>query len=556
MKKYQIEVINKASYKYLILIFLAAITLRVYWLLTQTFVIESEGAEYASIARNLLQGNGYIGSLVGGTQLLFPPLYPILIAACSLMTGNFETAGRFVSVTFGSFLVLPIFFISLRIYGKRVALIAATIVAFHPLLIALSASISSEAPFLTLVMGGMYWGLRSLQLERVKDNILSGVCFGLAYLTRPEAILYPISLVLVISLVTLADTEKFKKAVLAFGVLLFSFALLAAPYVIFLSIHIGQIRIEGKSAINYAIAQRMNLGMSYTEASYGLSEDLREEGPILNPNIFIRSSSPPTDPQAIIPYILAAAARNIGPLFGFLRSRSFGDIILLSLVLFGLCRRAWRPQRLMYEGVLLLSVALHVGLLLSVYPMYRYMFPLLPFLILWTAKGIDELCGWARSTAANVRCRFLPSPKSIEAWVRFMLIVSLLTFSATGVRDVYDFDQAKAKYLSVKDAGLWLGQYRSGPKRIMDVEAIISYYAEGSLLSFPFAQSLTSLRYIEAKSPDFIVLKGHQVGSRPYMEEWIRNGIPDGRAELIYEKGDALEEKIIIYRWKLGQIGQ
>src|ERR1700730_4980766 len=71
-----------------------------------TGAIDADGAEYASIAQNLLSGNGYVGLATKGTQLIFPPLFALLIAGISLMTKDAEMAGRILSVTMGALVVL------------------------------------------------------------------------------------------------------------------------------------------------------------------------------------------------------------------------------------------------------------------------------------------------------------------------------------------------------------------------------------------------------------------------------------------------------------------
>jgi hypothetical protein len=78
----------------LLLILLLAFSLR---LLTARFLtgpIDSEGAEYARIAENLLSGNGYVGIATPGKELMFPPLFPLLIAAVSLLTHQSEAGLR------------------------------------------------------------------------------------------------------------------------------------------------------------------------------------------------------------------------------------------------------------------------------------------------------------------------------------------------------------------------------------------------------------------------------------------------------------------------------
>src|ERR1700730_1645897 len=119
----------------LLLILLLAFTLR---LLTARFLmgsIDSEGAEYARIAENLLNGNGYVGIALPGAQLMFPPLFPLLIATVSLITHQSELAGRLVSVSMGTLLVLPVYFITLHLYERKVAYVAALLTACHPVLV-------------------------------------------------------------------------------------------------------------------------------------------------------------------------------------------------------------------------------------------------------------------------------------------------------------------------------------------------------------------------------------------------------------------------------------
>ena len=540
---------NLAPYLALILMFAAG--LRLYWVFTQTHVIEGEGAEYASIARNFLKGKGYVGSLGEGPQLLFPPLYPLLIAAYSPLTGDLETAGRLVSVTFGTLLLLPIYFICRRIYNRKVALMAAMLTACHPLLVRLSASVYSEAVFLTLVMAGSYWSLQSLRLRRIKDSVCAGACFGLAYLTRPEAMGYP--LLLVISLLTLSvfGGRQLKRATLLSGIVLGSFLIVALPYMLFLSLQVGQFRLEGKSNLNYTIAERMNAGMSYGEASYGLSKDLKEEGPVLNPNTFIKSSGfPRTSLGGIIQNVIASAKRNVEPLYGILFCSAFGSPILFLLVAVGLFRIPWSAQRLTSEGFLALCLGFQIAVLIAMNQlMFRYAFPVLPFLIVWAAQGLGEMGNWAKRTQMTITANGLLGSGMVDRAARTLLLVATLGLSGYGSRAIGEFELAESKYQGVKDAGLWLDRYAPGPKTIMDVEPIISFYASGTLFSLPFSDSSTCLRYIEGKAPNFIVLKGREINSRPFIAGWLKDGIPSGRAKLIYQAGDTLEDQILIYRW-------
>jgi hypothetical protein len=58
----------------LVLIFLAALIVRVLCAVIFSGEIDTEGAEYARIAQNIVAGKGYVGIATEGTQLFFPPL--------------------------------------------------------------------------------------------------------------------------------------------------------------------------------------------------------------------------------------------------------------------------------------------------------------------------------------------------------------------------------------------------------------------------------------------------------------------------------------------------
>src|SRR6185295_8160674 len=153
-----------------------------------------------------------------------------------------------------------------------------------PTLIALSASVYSEALYLTLLTFGLCWLLRTAESGgRIGASVAAGVFFGLAYLTRPEALVLAAPL-LVLLVVRGAVVGTGHRMIVAAGSVLLVLLVLAAPYVAFLSVNAGQLRWEGKGTIIYAIGQRMSSGLSYREASYGIGEDLREEGIHLRSN--------------------------------------------------------------------------------------------------------------------------------------------------------------------------------------------------------------------------------------------------------------------------------
>ena len=239
------------SWVLLSLIVAAAFAVRVgalaYW---QTGAIENEGAEYARLAENLRNGAGFVGIAMPGTQLSFNPLFPLLIAAASFVTGNYEWAARLVSLVLGALLPLPVFGIASRLFNRRVGLIAALLTVLHPLLVNLSFTALSEGPYITLLMSAVYVGVRALNHSSIKMWSLVGAAFGLAYLLRAEAVaLFLIAVVFAFTATKGGTAVKCKLAVAAIGV----FLVLALPEVILIYRSTGKVLLEGKSTMFFAV---------------------------------------------------------------------------------------------------------------------------------------------------------------------------------------------------------------------------------------------------------------------------------------------------------------
>jgi len=242
------------------LIVVGALAIRVAAALTwwRPGAIGQEGAEYARIAENLRNGLGYVGIGTPGTELIMPPLFPLLISLSSMFTGDYEWAGRLVAIVLGAALPLPVYGIASRLFDRPAAITAALIAACHPLFIGLSISVLSEGPYATLLLSAVYAVLRALDdRSTTKDWCLVGATFGLAYLTRQEAVA-PLLIAVFFALVATPGTRvlKCKRGMAA----LVAFFVLASPQIAILYRATGHLRLEGKSAINFAIGSRMLAG--------------------------------------------------------------------------------------------------------------------------------------------------------------------------------------------------------------------------------------------------------------------------------------------------------
>jgi len=542
----------KQSLRYhvpLLLIILLALLVRLVWASLFAGPINTEGAEYASIAQNLIAGKGYVGLATEGEELMFPPLFPILIAVTSYLVQDCFAAGRLVSLAMGTLLVLPVYFISNLLYDRKVANVSALIVALHPLLITVSSQVISEGPYMTLLMAAVYWSLRALKYSRPRDFSSAGSFFGLSYLMRPEAFMYPLLTIAFIAF-TNRNHQRRLQIALGSGLLLTTFLVLAVPYIAFLSWKTGELRVEGKSPLNYSLGQGIIEGKDKGEVSYSIDKDLVEHGVWNRSNLSVIKQSHFTFNE-VARYAVVSARHNLPDLANVLASSYFlGSPVLFALAILGLFRRGWNRELAASQIFLFLITAVLVLALLSIFGTIKvrnyYLF--LPILVVWAAKGVTELSRWGGSTTQIILHR-KPVSRRIEIVVLWISVAALCLLALSGVRFVPEFRDFGPENRYIKEAGEWLRNSSLEPTIVMDTQGNLAFHAGAKYVPFPYSDSATALRYVDKKKVDFIVLRESDRSSRPYLPHWFENGVPDRRAQLIYRRETPTFGKTIIFKW-------
>lgn len=538
---------SASSSRYLILTaFAVAVLLRALWAIRYGLSLEAEGVEYTRIAENLLAGRGYVGIFANGTQLNFPPLYPILIAAASLVLPSTEIAARAINVVLGAALVIPAFKIAEQLYGRRAAIAVAALVTLHPVLIAGSASTFAEIPYLTLLISGLFWLMRWVSDRRMLDAVLAGVFFGLAYLVRPEAF------VLVGEFTALglagALVARDRRAVLRGALALaLAFAVVAAPNVIFLTKATGKVRIEAKGTLAYEWGRRINEGMSYQEAVKGIGEDLSDQGVFMRPNLEVINSASYTF-REYVTFVLRAVRRNVGQIDRtVVDEKAFGSPVLFMLVIVAIFRTGWTRQRVLLDGLMVLTAGTVVAILGTVQELwFRYFYSLLGIFLIWGGKGACDLGEWTTATVGSLtshpRVRRLAGPVATAA-----AIAAVLGLAWRSIGDVTQFQESRCGECA--RAGRWLSTQVPAHKWVMAGGDVVAYYAGADLMYLPYARSELAIQYVAKRKPDFIVLETLTADGFPYTRQWFEQGIPDPRAELIHEESGPAA-RIKIYRWR------
>lgn len=538
-----------------------------------TGAIESEGAEYTTIAENLRNGVGYVGLVSPGPQLVFPPLFPLLIAAASFVTHNYEWAGRVVSLVLGGLLPLPVFGIASRLFSRRVGFIAAILVVLHPLLVNLSFSVLSEAPYTTAFLTAVYAVVRALNHPSIKAWLLVGGAFGLAYLVRQEAVAALLIAMLFALIVPEGGLATRGKRALAAIALFLVFAL---PEVVFIYRATGKIRLEGKSAQFFALGRRILIAQESPVSDHP-KPDWQNDDPSPAPNvegwqpwedkwafyaiddhlnrtgIAMRSHTEVVrETRVTLKELLQVGIKgmreNAPNLIGELTRRWLGAPFLPALALLGALRRPWRrPQASSRLFVLLVAAAPVLATFSALWTQDRYYFVLVPFLIIWAANGLFELGLWMKASTAAVGWMALARPMVSQYIIPGLIGLAVVIYPIKAVREQhFIFAEGSPSTRVEKDVGLWMG-HQQHPVRIMDLSIPMAFHADAEWVMFPYCNAELALRFLDAEKVDYIVLRRGQPFTK-YYQEWMTQGIPDSRAELLHISPGA-DAEFVIYRW-------
>jgi 4-amino-4-deoxy-L-arabinose transferase-like glycosyltransferase len=149
--------------------------------------------DFSRTATSIAQGHGYPPSNRapgGGPSAFRPPGYPVFLAGVYVIAGHSSpAAGRLAGALLGTLSVALIGLIALRIWGRRVGLLALGIAAITPSVAILGTALISEALFVPLMLGAVLTALEGRHSERrYAWLIATGVLVGAACLTRTNGI--------------------------------------------------------------------------------------------------------------------------------------------------------------------------------------------------------------------------------------------------------------------------------------------------------------------------------------------------------------------------------
>jgi len=488
---------------------------------------------------NLLTGNGFTYS--GYPEVHFHPLVPVVAGLCYLLTGSFEIVSTLVHSVFGGLLVFPVFVIAQRIYGAKTACLSAVLIAIFPALTVsvLYWSTLTESLYLFLVYSGLALLLVGLEEDRLGMFCTAGTLLGLAYLARPEAVVFLVTFVIVAAVwllkVMKRGIRRTSHALLSF---VLPFIVLATPYVWYLHVHTGQWMISGK------------VGVVWQQATGAMHDwDLVPGGEVawLSPDRF-KVNTQQSYALRVVDTFLRILRSGYELKEQFFKPANFWWG-LTPMIVVALFTQPWNRQRLHYEAFLITIILTLLVTFLPFFYLDRLFAPALPVLLIWTARGAWYSGTWLQETVALCRKTALSRPalKVVLEWLPAGIVIGVCILFLPIVADRWK----RETFFGDKEAGLWLKAHTSVQAKVMTIHLGITLYAGRPWVPLPRTDWTHLVQYARERGADYLVVRDRKLEQYwPTIAPIVKKGAPEIEPVYVFEDAHMSEPiKTYVYRF-------
>jgi 4-amino-4-deoxy-L-arabinose transferase-like glycosyltransferase len=391
------------------------------YLLWQYYCITWDGVEYIRAAKKFFTGN-----VSAGLQSVYPPGYPLLIAAAHPLIGDWELAGQCVSIVCGILLLLPLYWIFNQMFDGKIALLACYLAAINPFLALYSVHVRSESPYLLLSATAFYLLFIAIERRAMARFFAAGLIAGYAFLIRPEAIGFLLIVPGVLLLRWWCWREQSGVALLQpVGALTAGFVIFALPYIAYLSVDTGRVgAISRKAGVTLAINLQES-GLLDAEG-HGRESDVSE---------FVFTDYVLRNPLS---YLKKVTSDLPAAVWTFFQALYYSYLPFLLLGLFVALRKDFfHRSHLLLAGFVLFYVFGFALILVK----RRYALQAVPLSLAWVALGMVCLWDWLRARL------------SFQTAKLTLALIALLFVASTLARTLKPVSREKA---FVRQAGWYL----------------------------------------------------------------------------------------------------
>jgi 4-amino-4-deoxy-L-arabinose transferase-like glycosyltransferase len=532
-----------------------ATLIRLVALLLPQRIVWGDEPFYLWLGRNWLSGRGY--TFTGYSDVHHTPMYPLLSGLFYLLTRQFtpssaagmELASDICYVLFGALLVIPVYLLTKEMYRREVGYITVFLMAVYPAIsiLPLFWGTLTEPPYYFFVYSGLLLTLLAMRRGRIWAYFLAGVCFGLAYLTRPEAVAYMAIGGLVLALVKLFEKQLFtRQALLRLALYIIGFLLLFLPYAYYVAQETGSWMISEKAGVTFVTCIGLSEGdtKAFDQATWGLDSTGKEVF------FFSRESYHVSMFDVIRAYpseFFQLVIRNVRRFVSSLLSLRLFPYYFLPLIGLAFFKKPWDKTRTKGELLLLASLT-PVGVFLLFFIQDRYIATLLPTLVIWLGLGAYELGLWLSQTVANL----LAGHALRRRWLTFLVTVPtmalLLFFIVLQPRLVAQYTNTGSFRPEHKAIGLWLKEHIPPGSVVMSRYPAIAFYADARWEPTPNAEYKQVLAYARANQVNYFVLDELETRElRPQLAFLLNEYATPAELELIHVERSAAG-KLVVFK--------
>jgi 4-amino-4-deoxy-L-arabinose transferase-like glycosyltransferase len=485
------------------------------------------------------------------------PFYPFVVWCFSLVNHHLEAAGRWVNVLAGAGLIPLMYAWSRRLFGSVSARLTALMIALYPPLAFADTSVMPEALYSLAGISGMLLGWRALAKNRWGSGLAAGICWGAAYLSKPEGIGFLIvflALSLIWRIIRRTMISWLKIGVIALAATT-GFLCLSSPYLIYLKQSTGAWTISTKGMLN----QQMEAAVVFND------------GPVKDPFFHVTSDNRhlPYDMgmhfgnfhelkslseskermvQLTVEQYFLKIARNLHQLIRECLPRLFGVGLLIFFTL-GFFDSCYPSRKFLLLYLLTFVGSYWFGMVPLFHVNIRYLTPLLPIFFIWIGHGSRMVYQWLAQL--SIRGRRISRP------------ISAIVVGALYVGGVFLIEMAPvfnqrnpgaamwAQPLELKKAALWLRSRTEKPPRLMTLNKAIDFYAgqydmtQGASFSYDSIQK--NLAYARHRGCEYVIFTSRYLSWFDNLKPLVGDSDPPG-IQRIYDRTNDLGIRAVIYR--------
>ncbi|MBA7492671.1 hypothetical protein ES702_03221 [subsurface metagenome] len=487
-----------------------------------------------------------------------PPLYSIIAGFLYLIVRDIEVADKIIFVFFGGMLAVPIYLISRRLFGRRAGYVS--ILLLIPSL-ALTETIMLSMTHVVLIFFvymGLNIGLVALRKDKTLMFVLLGFCLGLAYLSRVDGFFYFLTIfVFIASSKGFEGLLKNKRTILNLLLFLIIFGACVIPYLFYIHSYTGEWTISRQSYDTFYAGQgfveKGSLSRDAVIYGYKRSEELYGTPEQNKNSIFIAIVH---NPRAL----LSRVAQNFRYFYHSFFSDAVYPLYLAFFSLLGLLFTGWTSVKTKDKLFLVFSSS-PVFIYLAFHIEARYLTPVVPAMIVWSAGGISFLEKFFSKLSSSLRLkRHLFSSHVFLEFMKNILVGLIILFVCIIFWAKFDNSLKKGWLWSMsgferdKNFGRELKD-KVPPNSIMTSftpQDYVAFYAETIVKNMPIKDDihefidtlrLKDVKYLvlDSARSDLILLKPLlnwktvPVRLRPYLQPFFQKEITHGRWYRVYK---------------------